>query len=75
MFHSPEVFFEQELVHLNQLLSPLVLQGQSLHQIYIYHKDELICSEKTIYSYIDACLFDIRNIDLARKVKFKEHYS
>ena len=28
-----------------------------------------MCSEKTIYNYIDACLFDIRNIDLPRKVK------
>ncbi|GLC79712.1 hypothetical protein LBYZC6_18260 [Lacrimispora brassicae] len=33
-----------------------------------------MCSEKTIYNYIDACLFDIRNIDLPRKVKFRERY-
>ena len=65
---------EQEVVRLNQLLSPLVQQGQSLHQIYIHHKDELMCSEKTMYNYIDACLFDIRNIDLPRKVRFRERY-
>lgn len=33
-----------------------------------------LCSEKTIYNYIDACLFDVRNIDLPRKVKFRERY-
>lgn len=65
---------EQEVVRLNQLLSPLVRQGQSLHQIYIHHKDELMCSEKTMYNYIDACLFDVRNIDLPRKVRFRERY-
>ncbi|MGO5111256.1 IS30 family transposase, partial [Clostridium sporogenes] len=48
--------------------------GQSVNQIYINHQDELMCSEKTIYNYIDACLFDVRNIDLPRKVKFRERY-
>lgn len=33
-----------------------------------------MCSEKTIYNYIDACLFDVRNIDIPRKVKFRERY-
>lgn len=33
-----------------------------------------MCSEKTIYNYIDACLFDVRNIDLPRKIKFRERY-
>lgn len=65
---------EQEIIRINQILSPLVQQGQSLHQIYINHKVELICSEKTLYNYIDACLFDVRNIDLPRKVRFREQY-
>lgn len=33
-----------------------------------------MCSEKTIYNYIDACLFKVKNIDLPRKVKFRERY-
>jgi IS30 family transposase len=65
---------EQEVIRLNQILSPLVQQGQSLHQIYINHKEELMCSEKTMYNYIDACLFDVRNIDLPTKVRFRERY-
>lgn len=27
-----------------------------------------------MYNYIDACLFDVRNIDLPRKVRFRERY-
>lgn len=53
---------------------PLVKQGQSIHQIYLTHKDELMCSEKTLYNYVDGCLFDIRNIDLPRKVKYRPRY-
>ena len=65
---------EDEIARLNKIISPLVQNGQSVNQIYINHQDELMCSEKTIYNYIDACLFDVRNIDLPRKVKFRERY-
>ena len=65
---------EDEIARLNKVISPLVQNGQSVNQIYINHQDELMCSEKTIYNYIDACLFDVRNIDLPRKVKFRERY-
>jgi IS30 family transposase len=40
----------------------------------VSHENELMCSEKTIYNYIDACILDVRNIDLPRKVKFRERY-
>ncbi len=33
-----------------------------------------MCSERTLYNYIDACLFDVRNIDLPRKVKYRPRY-
>lgn len=65
---------EDEIARLNKIISPLVANGQSINQVYINHQDELMCSEKTIYNYIDACLFDVRNIDLPRKVKFRERY-
>ena len=65
---------EDEIARLNKIISPLIQSGQSVNQIYINHQDELMCSEKTIYNYIDACLFDVRNIDLLRKVKFRERY-
>jgi IS30 family transposase len=65
---------EGEVARLNALLVPLVKQGHSLHQIYVNHKDELMCSEKTLYNYVDGGLFDIRNIDLPRKVKYRPRY-
>ena len=40
------------------IITPLVKNGQSLHQIYLDHVDELMCSEKTLYNYVDAQLFD-----------------
>ena len=65
---------EVEIARINALIAPLIRQGQSIHQIYVHHKDELMCSEKTLYNYVDACLFDVRNIDLPRKVKFRPRY-
>lgn len=65
---------ESEIARINALISPLIRQGQSIHQIYVNHVDELMCSEKTLYNYIDACLFDVRNIDLPRKVKYRPRY-
>lgn len=38
------------------ILVPLVKQGQSLHQIYLNHKDELMCRKKTLYRYVEALI-------------------
>ena len=65
---------EDDIARINGIISPLVKNGQSLHQIYFAHVDELMCSEKTLYNYVDAQLFDIRNIDLPRKVKYRPRY-
>lgn len=65
---------EGEISRINAVITPLVRKGQSIHQIYVNHVDELMCSEKTLYNYIDACLFDVRNIDLPRKVKYRPRY-
>ena len=62
---------EEEIARLNRIISPLVKQGHSIHEIYISHQDELMCSEKTIYNYIDDCLLEVRNIDLPGKVRFR----
>ena len=62
---------EDEIRRLNALISPLVKRGQSLHQIYITHRDEIMCSEKTLYNYLDAGLFDVRNGDLPRKPRLR----
>lgn len=62
---------EQELTRLNEFVTPLILQGQSIHQIYVNNADTLMCSEKTLYNYIDYGFFDARNIDLPRKVRYR----
>lgn len=62
---------EQELNRLNAFVTPLILQGQSIHQIYVNYADTLMCSEKTLYNYIDNGFFDARNIDLPRKVRYR----
>ena len=62
---------EDEIGRLSALISPLVRRGQSLHQIYITHQDEIMCSEKTLYNYLDANLFDVTNGDLPRKARLR----
>lgn len=68
------LFAEGEIVRLYEILVLLVKLGQSINQIYLNHEDTLMCSEKTPYNYVCGCLFDIRNINLARKVKYCSRY-
>lgn len=60
---------EEELSSLNQLISPLLRNGQSIHHICTNNPDLLPFCEKTIYSYVDARLIDAMNMDLPRKVR------
>ena len=62
---------EDEIAHINALIVPLVKKGQSLHQIYTSHKDEIMCSEKTLYNYLDAHLFDVQSGDMPRKQRLR----
>lgn len=61
-----------EFEHLDQLISSLILKGQSIAHIYQYHKDEIGCSERTIYNYFEKQIFSAKNIDLPRKVRYKK---
>lgn len=62
---------EEELQKLDNLISPLIKQGQSIKLIYRNHKDEIPCKKSCLYNYIDAGLFSVKNIDLPRKVRYK----
>ncbi len=62
----------ESIQRMNDILTPLVRKGQSLAHIYVTHADELKCSRRTMYTYIDAGVFDVRNIDLRRKVKYRK---
>jgi IS30 family transposase len=62
---------EGEISRLDGIISPLIRNGQSVHHICSNNTDIIMCSEKTIYNYIDYNLFSARNIDLPRKVIYR----
>lgn len=63
---------ELELENLNNILVPLIKeQGQSIHHAVVNNKNKIICSEKEIYNLIDLGILDIKNIDLPRKVRYR----
>ena len=62
---------EEQLKKLDELVSPLIKQGQSIKLIYRNHKNEIPCKVNCLYNYVDAGLLSAKNIDLPRKVKYK----
>lgn len=62
---------ENEAAHLEQVISPLIRKGQSIHHICTKNKDSIMYSEKTIYNYVGYNIFSARNIDLPRKVRYR----
>lgn len=62
----------KELEKIGKLIKPLILKGQSLNHICTTHADEIGVSERTLYKYIDQGVFDVRNIDLPKKVVYKK---
>lgn len=61
----------KELKRIDELITPLVKQGQSIHMICVNNIDDIMLDEKTIYNYIDANLLTANNIDLPRKVRYR----
>ncbi len=62
----------ESIQKMNDILTPLIQKGQSIAHIYATHAEDLGCSKRTTYTYIDAGVFDVRNIDLRRKVKYNK---
>ena len=62
---------EGNLQKLDNLVSPLIKQGQSIKLIYANHKNEIDCSIRCLYNYIEMGLLSVKNIDLPRKVRYK----
>jgi IS30 family transposase len=60
-----------ELKRIDNFITPLIKNGQSIHHVCANNKDIIMCSEKTIYNYIDLNLFTARNIDMPRKVRYR----
>lgn len=62
---------EDNLQKLDDLISPLIKQGQSIKLIYANHKNEINCSIRCLYNYIEMGLLSVKNIDLPRKIRYK----
>ena len=62
----------EELQQLNDLVSPLILKGQPLSHIFAVHADEIPVCRRTLYNYLDQRVFQARNIDLPRRVRYKK---
>lgn len=63
---------QEEIYNINNVITPLIKdQHQSINHVFINNPDLLYFSKPTFYSYINLNLFSFRNIDLARKVKYK----
>ncbi len=61
---------KRQLHQKDQIITPLIEQGQSPYQILTNHP-ELEMSVRSMYTYIDKGMFTARNIDLKRQPKFK----
>ena len=62
---------ESELLCMDELITPLIKNNQSIHYICATQADKMLCSERTIYKIIDQGVLRVRNIDLLRKVSFR----
>jgi len=65
-------YCEEDLMHFDSIITPLIMQSQSIHHICATNYDRLMVSERTIYRLIDDRLLTAMNIDLPRKVRFKQ---
>jgi hypothetical protein len=63
---------KDELIELDELVSPLIMKGQPISHIFAEHADEIPCSERTLYNYIEKRYLSVGNLDLRRKVRYKK---
>jgi IS30 family transposase len=64
----------EKIEEYNAILTPLIQEkNQPLTHILTNHK-EIELNIKTVYSYINRGVFDVKNIDLPRKVKYKPRH-
>lgn len=61
----------EDLEQLDALVTPLIHKGQSIAQIYAKHLNEISCTTRTLYNYVDNRILTARNIDMPRIVKYK----
>lgn len=62
---------EEELISLDELVSPLIRQGQSLHHILVNNPDCFTMNDKTLYRYVAGGLLQAKNGDMPRVCRLK----
>ena len=63
---------KDDIATLNQKISPLMIEKHhSVNQVYIEHPESINVSKSTFYRYIDMGLLNVKNVNLARKVRYK----
>lgn len=62
---------EDELLELDEFISPLVKKGQSIHHIISNNPNEFSLSEKSLYRYVAGGLLKAKNIDMPRVCRLK----
>lgn len=66
---------ENELLKIDEFLSPLIKKGQSIHHIVVNNSNEFTISKKSLYRYIAGGLLKARNIDMPRVLRLKPRNS
>jgi IS30 family transposase len=66
---------EDELLALDEFVSPLVQRGQSVHHIAVNNPDQFTVSEKSLYRYVAGGLLKAKNIDMPRVCRLKPRKS
>ena len=63
---------DSQIADINETIAPLMVhKHHSVNHVYTSHPELLPFSKSTFYKYIDLGLFDVKNIDLARKVRYR----
>lgn len=61
-----------ELAGLDALVSPLILKGQPVAHIFSSHSEEIPCSIRTLYEYVEKGYLTVKPLDMRRVVRYKK---
>lgn len=63
---------KDELVALDELVSPLIKKGQPIAHILAAHAEEIPCKGRTLYTYLSNGYLTAKSIDMRRSVRYKK---
>lgn len=63
---------EEEVFNINNVITPLIMKGQTVNHVYINHPEILNISKTTFYNYTSLGIFTFKPSNLPRMVKYKK---